>query len=285
MLVMNCAGSLAQGNVNEDMIGHAGGAAWVIDGATGVGAALIDAPSDAAWLAGRADLHLRRTLADAPDIDTYELLAIVMTGCRDDLEREAARPAEGPHEHPSAALALIRARPDGVELATLGDCRAAYLPNEGPARLFGTTALDAIERRTIALAATLLADHPELTTHELKEALLPCLRENRRLMNTPGGYWVLGTDPRAAAHADRIVVPRHPDTRFALASDGFLRLVELFGVADPADLLGIASAGELDGWLARLRALETEPGSMRRYPRVKASDDASFINCRFAAED
>lgn len=284
MLNVNCAGFWGQGQVNEDVVGHAAGAAWVIDGATGLGASLLDAPSDAAWFAERADLHFRRILVDRPDMDMGDLLATVMAACRDDLENEAARPADGPHEHPSAAIAIVRLVADGVELATLGDCRIAHRKADGAAHLFGTTALDAIEGRTIAWAATLLFERPEMSPDELKDALLPRLRENRRLMNVEGGYWVLGTDPRAAAHADRTVLPHRPGASFALASDGFLRLVELFRVADPTDLLAIASTADLDTWMARLRAIEAEPGSMLRHPRVKPSDDASFINVQFDAE-
>lgn len=279
MLRLDCAGSWGHGEVNEDVVGACGDAAWVIDGATGVSASLLNEPSDAAWFAARADRHLRRLLDEQPGIDTIELLRRVMAACRDDLEREASRSAEGPHEHPSAAIALVRAHAGAAELVTLGDCRVLHRSEEG-VELFGTTALEALERRTIEQAASLLAERPDATPEEVREALLPGLLANRRLMNTEQGYWVLGTEPLAADHVDRKVVEAHPGEPFALASDGFLRLVDLFGAAGPADLLAIGTQPELEGWIGRLRAMEAEPGSMRRHPRVKRSDDASFLLCR-----
>src|SRR3546814_7858257 len=44
-----------------------------------------------------------------------------------------AAPARGRHELPCAAIAFVRALPEKVELATLGDCRIAYRPLGGEA--------------------------------------------------------------------------------------------------------------------------------------------------------
>lgn len=103
-------------------------------------------------------------------------------------------------------------------------------------------------------------------------------------MNQPGGYWILGTDPAAADHVDQMVLEPMPSDGFALASDGFLRLIEVFGVADAADLLAIDAEQDFDAQLARLRALESEPGSLTKYPRIKLHDDVSFAHCEYRVE-
>ena len=69
MLRIDVALSDGQGPVNEDAIGHHGNAAWVIDGATGIGPSILDAPSDAAWLAQTAN----RLLAEALAVRVVEL--------------------------------------------------------------------------------------------------------------------------------------------------------------------------------------------------------------------
>src|SRR3546814_4610209 len=74
MLDILVAGSDAAGHVNEDAIGHQAGAAWVIDGAAGVGGPLIDAPSDAAWFAGWANYALVHRLSTDPDQPITDLL-------------------------------------------------------------------------------------------------------------------------------------------------------------------------------------------------------------------
>lgn len=285
MFKVNVAQSDGAGAVNEDVVGFCNDAAWVIDGATGLGAALLEAPSDAAWLAAQADGAFRRLLHDDPGIATRDLVRATIEQCRSALRRDASRfPAE-PHEHPSAAFAMVRVCGGDIEFATLGDCRIAYADAAGVARLFGETPLTAIEARTIALAERVMAREPGIAADALKEALLPQLRANRSLMNTPGGYWVLGTEPAAAEHLDMTTMPVAAGQCFAIASDGYLRLVELFAVAAPEDLLATADDGSFARSLSRLRSLEREPDSCRRYPRVKRHDDASFIHCHYGTEE
>lgn len=120
---------------------------------------------------------------------------------------------------------------------------------------------------------------PDILPADLRTPLLPQLWENRRMMNRPDGYWVLGMDPAAADHLDVATIQAAAGDRSALASDGFPRLAELFGVAAPDDLLGIETPTHFDIWLARLRVLESAADSYRRFPRVKESDDASFLQC------
>ncbi len=105
------------------------------------------------------------------------------------------------------------------------------------------------------------------------------LRANRSLMNREGGYWVLSTDPAAADHVWQTRIPLRAGQRFAIASDGFLRLVELFGTATPADLLAISGAEDAARRIERLRDLERQPDSLRRFTRVKPHDDASLVVC------
>lgn len=284
MLRLDCEACVPGGAVNEDVVGHTADAAWVIDGATGVGAALLEEPSDAAWLARRADRAIRSLLASDPGIRTGQLIREVCVACRDDLGRLSSRRANGTHEHPSAAIAIVRSRPHGLELATLGDCRIAYRDQHGQARLFGETGLAAFEAKTVALVRRLLRAEPALGPNELRERLRPQLLENRRSMNVEGGYWVLGTNPAAADHLDAMVVPTAIGSPFAIGSDGFLRLVELFGLASPGDLLAIADQGALGVWMDRLRHIERGEGSWAMHPRVKLHDDASFLRGAFEEE-
>ncbi len=279
--MLRVTGSWSQGSgaVNEDVVGHCEGAAWVIDGATGLGANLIAGPSDAAWIATCADRELRAGFTRDSARSTPDILREVMAACRDAFAAACGRAAAAPHELPSAALALIRQVPDGIECATLGDCRIVYRDTDGAARLFGTTNLTTFEARTIAMAEHFLAEAPDVDPLDLRALLLPQLQENRRMMNVPGGYWVLGTDPAAADHCDVAVVPAVPGDCFALASDGFLRLIELFAVATPADFLAIETLAGFDQRLEQLRTLERAPYSCRSFARVKVSDDASFVHC------
>ncbi|NIJ06731.1 hypothetical protein FHS31_000313 [Sphingomonas vulcanisoli] len=278
MLTVNVAASDYLGGVNEDVVGYSANAAWVIDGATGIGPALLDAPSDAAWLAHAIDGHFRRLLDEDPAMPTRALVRQAILFCRTALDAQALRPAEGPHEHPSAAFAMLRRFDDHIELSGLADCRIVYEDDATATHIFSDRSLDVVEARTLSLVREIVRSEPDLDAESLFQRLLPQLRENRGLMNREGGYWVLGTEPAAADHLACKILPYRPGQRFALASDGFLRLVEMFGLAGPSDLLAIDSEEGWSHWRDRLRDAEREPGSCRRYHRVKVHDDASFLN-------
>ena len=281
MLRIDVVASAGQSRVNEDVVGYQGDAAWVIDGATGVGASLLDAPSDAAWFAQTASRTLADVLRESPALPTIEVLREVMARCGRALAQQQVREADGAHELPSAAFAMVRIIDGEAELTTLADCRIAARDTDGAARLFGASALDAIEARTIAAMQAILASEPEIAVDDLKARLMPGLRENRARMNTEGGYWILGVDPAAADHVWQARLPLAAGRRFALASDGFLRLAELFDVIDAAGLLQIANEADWTTWLTRLRELEVRPDCLRHYPRVKLHDDASLLVCEW----
>jgi len=284
MLKVNVSATQGAGPANEDVGGHCGDAAWVIDGATGVGEPLLSGPSDAAWFANRVNSVLGDILRDRPAITTRDLLIETISTCAAAFERAAQRTPTDVAELPSAAFAMVRQFGSSIELTTLGDCRIAYRTTDGSPTLFGGTALGPFEGLSIALADALRRANPAIDAAALKEALLPHLRVTRRLMNRPSGYWILGTDPAAADHVDRIVLEAKQGDSFALASDGFLRLVELFEVADAADLLAIEAERDFNAQLARLRALESESGSLTKYPRIKLHDDVCFAQCQYQVE-
>lgn len=160
MLSISVCRSYGSSAVNEDVAGHCGNAAWVIDGATGLGAHLMDGPSDAAWLATRADRELRAAFARDADRSTADILRAVIAACRGAFVAGRRRPSGAAFELPSAAIAIVRQVGDTVELATLGDCRIADRDRGGVARLFGTTALDAFEGRMLAFSQRVLTQLP-----------------------------------------------------------------------------------------------------------------------------
>src|SRR3546814_4657356 len=70
-------------------------------------------------------------------------------------------------------------------------------------------------------------------------------------MNVDGGYWVLGLQMEAIERADRAELPAG-DWAIALASDGFLRLADMFAHLGASDLLSIENRAELDRKSTRL---------------------------------
>ena len=284
-LTISVAATSPSGQANEDVIGFVDGlAAWVIDGATGVGDRILPGLSDAAWFANTASESLRAVLLREPLSSTQKVIREVIESCAAKLEQVAVRKPAGPHEQPSAAFAMVRLLPDGsAEMTTLGDCRVIWRQGSGAVAVFGETGLADVESLTLDEARLHLAANPDISPADLRYLLLPRLRENRRLMNVDGGYWVLGTDPEAARHLDTSTLSAADRYDFAIASDGFLRLCELYDAAAPADLLAVDDHLAFSRSLELLRTLDDAPRSLARFPRVKVRDDASFIRCRLEA--
>ena len=278
MINVRLAETRSGAEINEDMVGVAGTAAWVIDGASGVGVNLVSAQSDAQWFAQRVDAELRDLLTREPAMPFEELFATVIGRCGSAYSSLARRSPEGRHELPSAAMAFVRALPDKVELATFGDCQILYRrPRDEAVAVHGDGGnIEPFEERTKAWARSIAAERPGISSTELFRALRPRLVENRAFMNVDGGYWVLGLQPEAIGHADRIELPPG-DWAIALASDGFLRLSDMFDRLGRSAMLAIESRDQFELCYSGLRSLEQADGSLVDHPRAKISDDASFV--------
>jgi hypothetical protein len=266
------------GAFNEDIAGYTSTAAWVIDGASGVGENLIPAPSDAHWFARHVDTELRNLLTREPMMPFENLFAEVIARCATTYATLARRPAAGRHELPSAAIAFMRILSDRIELATLGDCQILYASQSGGlvAEHGNGGHIGPFEERTKAAARAIVARNPDISATALFEELRPHLTQNRASMNVEGGYWVLGLQLAAIEHADRIELPLG-NWEFALASDGFLRLSDLFGRLERSALLSIKHADLFEHWYADLRQFEHAHNSLADYPRAKVADDATFV--------
>jgi serine/threonine protein phosphatase PrpC len=121
------------------------------------------------------------------------------------------------------------------------------------------------------------AAHPTAAPSEILETLKPHIRKTRKLMNTAGGYWILSIHEAATAHIEVETVAVAPEAPLLLMSDGFTRLVDIFGATDDAGLYEAVLKEGPDAIAGRLRKLEAADAGCRRYARVKCSDDATCI--------
>ena len=101
----------------------------------------------------------------------------------------------------------------------------------------------------------------------------------RRHRNQPGGYWVAGAKPAAAYEAVAGSLPPSLITRAALLSDGVSCLVERYGAGDWSWLLTVLQDEGPGRLIARARELEGSDPTGARWPRYKASDDATAAIC------
>jgi hypothetical protein len=263
------------GKVNEDIVGNSNTAAWVMDGATGLGdEQLLPGVSDAAWLVQRVDAFLR---AHADDVALG--LPDLFTGAIEDVrmayERSKLRDAKARYELPSAGIIFVRCTTSGIEYARLGDCTGVFS--------LGNMMVSTDQSRLRSLDEQVLDKMRALQRgrrrnyENLRRAIWDDLRANRDLANVEGGYWVLGIELEAARHVETGAIQSERPVTALLMSDGFYRAVDTFHLVAEDRLLTWAKDDGLSVILAEVRRLEDEDPECARYPRFKPKDDATAL--------
>jgi hypothetical protein len=268
--------SAAAGAVNDDRAGSAGACVWVIDGATDCAPErYLPGESDAAWLAAKFHSQL---LARAKEAEGTlpDLLAEITASVHEDFHREHIRKLADRGHQPSAAALIGRLRDGVLEAAGLGDCQLFAAQPGCCASLYGVDRSRLGDRAAIKRIQKAMKEHG-LDWHSAHAKVKPGGRIARRMMNKPGGYGVLSIDMAPLDLIHREAIPLESGARLLLATDGFTRLYEVFGLYSEETLLEAAFEKGLAALIAELRALEAKDESCERAARVKARDDASAI--------
>jgi hypothetical protein len=262
---------------NDDRVGSAGGHAWVIDGATGLGEPLMGGSSDAAWFAQCFHEALTRHAAEP---EPMRLLALAADDVALAFVHQRKRDPIARWEWPCAAFMLASATDRGVTLSFAGDCRGLVKVGAGPVFAFGATAeSEADEAQDAARLADPSADagsrfrSPEAMTL-LRAQRDQALAEGEARIPCPDASF-LNQVAQAHVGGERLEV--------LLMTDGFAAAELRYGLYPNATALMAAVMGQGARVVAAaLREYEeTVDPEGRLKPRWKRSDDASCIRCRF----
>lgn len=289
--------------VNEDRADAAGAYAWVIDGATDVlDEPLTPASTDADWIAGTADdaLHAyadrqTRTFAELPDHLTATL--------SDAFAAVSKRQPGARHEHPSAAIVVVKYEAGVLSFIAISDCTLLVTdPQTGETRRCGANDMDPGDRSLAtavaahigsAQAGTSSVTPDEVTPRDsatsnidppsILERMRPELQRRRDMLNREEGYGALSITPTPDIFIRTGFLTVEPGSHVLLATDGLMRLVDVFQRYDDAGIVAAAASDGLEPLLDELRRIETQEGNASAHPRVKASDDASALLLRVEA--
>ncbi len=261
--------------INEDGLGHHGRFAWIIDGATGLsGEPMTSGASDAAWLAGEIGAKLAELTAKGGEVDGLLMdLEAALRGTFGD----ATAHLDTIHDNhaPSSCLGLVALRQgeDGLVLAGsfLGDVVALVPSREGIVR-WTDERLAPLEQKTLAMLGA-QAREPG----HIPEAVWAQIRENRGMLNRPDGYWVVSPRRPWAGQELRFEARIAAGRPVVLATDGFMRLVDVFEKYSDAELHAALAAGRGAALIQELRELERGDLMAGAYPRVKTHDDATVL--------
>lgn len=270
---------------NEDRLGYNRHAAFVIDGATGLGdRQFMDGfGSDAAWIAEFAALRFAERLDGGAD--PKAVLREVSEEARDTFMAMAGEQPR--YAWPLCSLTALQTTSTVFRWFGLGDSCMYILHDNGQSDFVipipgayeweQHRAAEHIARLGGIGAAGVANDDPQT---------LEDLRRGRALQNTPSGStWTFGVVPEAADHLALVDVPVYGGGATALlCSDGLADLVALYKLYDPATLIQRAATAGLKSLVSELRHMEREvdPDGLK-YPRYKQSDDTTAILLRLEA--
>jgi hypothetical protein len=249
--------------------------AWIIDGATGLSdERLTSGGSDAAWLSALLDEGLA-ALSGAGNTD--DLLRSLEAHIRSAFGDETAHvPDVSDHHTPSACLGLIDVTPGEGGLLRLqgrflGDV-IALVPSELGITRWSDERAKPFERKTLA-ALGARGHEPGQIPETVRRQIL----ENRTRLNQPDGYWVVNPRRSWAGQALRFEAQVRPGAPIVLATDGFMRLVDVFEAYSDGELYGRLATGQGRDLMQELRERERGDLMAGAYPRVKTHDDATFL--------
>lgn len=175
---------------------------------------------------------------------------------------------------PSATVTAVRRTGDELEYLVLADSVLVLDVLDGDPVAVTDDRLAITSRSLRAEMDALPTGSPEHT--QARRAYAETLGSYR---NTDGGFWVANTDPAAAAHAITGSVPLDRLRAVALLSDGASRLADRFRLTDWTDTLKILADDGPAELVRRVRAAENTDPRGERWPRGKASDDATAVYC------
>lgn len=261
---------------NEDISGAAGSCAWIIDGSAFFsGAARTAEESEGAWLVRWIDAILR---ANPPEDLNF---AIWAAGLERQLRLDYAALGEGHPEReagegPSAVFGLIRLRHDGdscrIEGAVIGD--VSILIQDGD-RIERWTDPSSSPFEALTIAAATADGH--LPGEVISPKALAQILRNRRSLNRQGGYWAINPGLSWTAGLRLFSGSVSPSANILLASDGFMRLVDVIDHHDDRGLVEATKRIGAIGVIAELRRLESADPLAERFRRVKIHDDATAL--------
>lgn len=175
---------------------------------------------------------------------------------------------------PSATVTAVRIDQDRLEYLALADSPLVIRRHDSIEIITDARVDEVGDRYRHAIDATPMGSPERLLA---RRAFNKTMREHR---NQPGGFWVASNDPRVAHEAVTGARDIADVQDLALLSDGASRLVDLFGLATWAEALDLIGSQGPAALIGAVRDAEASDPAAARWPRGKATDDATAIYAR-----
>jgi Protein phosphatase 2C len=172
---------------------------------------------------------------------------------------------------PSATVAMLRQSGSSLDYLVLGDT-TVIVETVTETQVLTDDRMDATAQTERAEA-----DRYPIGSPEKRSALVRMKHAELAVRNQPGGYRVAAADPMVATHAITGEFALREVRRLAVLTDGAARVVSMFDLLDWSGVLDVLAEMGPTNVIRRVRAHEAADPNGTKWPRNKASDDATIV--------
>ena len=261
---------------NEDKITILDGAAWVLDGATGItGKRITEKETDALWYVEKINSYLIDNITSTLSIKDIINSAIKFT--REEYSKYKGYESLEEVDYPCAAIALVRFNKEEVEYFVLGDCTLIYKEkNQNPKEIVDKRLIELEEQ--ILSSMVKVANEKKITVLEARKYCNNEVLKVRKMKNNHKGYWILELNEEAIEHGIYGKIPRKNEIDICLTSDGFSQYYDTFDLSNGyEDFIGKVKNINVDELYNNLYRSQEDDSECNDFPRLKQRDDTSLI--------
>lgn len=262
----------------EDRIGFGENYAYVMDGATGLTAGLIERYlSDTVWFVEHASDYLNKALTHDVTIDSDRLFQGLSNELHSKLRMHIDREDAFKEQLPSAAIILLRQMDETLVIESYGDCTAVVEYTNGCYEMIHDGRATELDRGIINHMQALVREEG-ITMREAKKKVYPLLLNNRQLKNKENGYTVMDITTDYIGKGLKHVFDYQDVQTVWLFSDGVdSYYTDLDLATDAIDMVKQIKKASVHQVIDQLRIREEADELCEKYPRMKPKDDASII--------
>ena len=261
---------------NEDKITILDGAAWVLDGATGItGKRITDKETDALWYVEFINNYLIENIKSSKSLK--DIMKCAIKGVNRSYSKFNGYNNLEEVNYPCAAIALVRFNDKELEYFVLGDCTIILKEKE-------KNSLEIVDKKLVELEEYIL-NRMVTVASENKVSILDARKycnnevlKVRKMKNKSDGYWILELNEEAIdkALSGKILISKELDV--CLTSDGFSQYYDTFNLAEGYDeFINIVRNTSIDDVYNNLYANQEKDNECNKFPRLKKRDDSSII--------
>lgn len=270
------------GTINEDIAQLNPSSAWILDGATGLSEKnIIDNESDARWFVQQWNEYLSAAVEDC-DKSVADLIKAGIPIIKNKYYGLSKGADPQPIDLPSSGVALVRWNEEKLDYLVLGDCILIIKYAGNKISVVKDDCLQQLDEKAIDRLHQLMIESNYSFEDAIQE-INPILVSHRLMKNTQAGYWILGFDEQALDNCIHAAADIKEISEIVLMSDGFAALIDKYHYTDESKIFDEVNHKGLASLYATLRQTELDDIEVKKYPRLKKSDDASAIAVCFSA--